>query len=240
MKQTIIGITTCLDNKGFIREGTEYAYVRREYGKAVRDAGAHPVYLDPSIDPEIAAELCGGIVISGGADIDASLYGAESLDPAANESLERTTWERQLIDACDAQGIPILGICYGQQLLNVHYGGTLYQDIHAECVSALDHGASGGQATHRVLFEEDFLGFSVGDSPEIASRHHQAVKDLAPGFQVVARSEDGLIESIQGHGHYGVQWHAESDQTAASIYGEFVKQCQPEPEALADLLPEPI
>lgn len=223
--QPIIGITMCFDNSDFIKPGVEYNYVRREYSLAVQRAGGQPLFLDPAIDPLVAAKLCDGIVISGGEDIDPSLYNQAATTTGQQEPRTRTDWERRLIDACDEWNRPILGICYGEQLLNVHYGGTLYQDIATDLHSQIDHGASSAAAYHEILFEQDFLGYRSGERTVVAARHHQAVCDVAPGFSVVARSSDGSIEAIAGRGHVGVQWHAESDDTAQKIYGEFVKNC---------------
>lgn len=226
MKQTIIGITTCLDTKSKIVKNVDYLYVRREYGKAVKAAGAQPIFLDPSIDPDVAADLCDGIVISGGGDIDAQLYGETTREISTLEPLERTKWELELIKACDSRDVPVLGICYGNQLLNVHYGGTLYQDISEELSSNLDHGSSAKQSMHAITFEVDYLGYKAGQRISSAARHHQAIKDIAPGFRVVARADDGVVEAIEGNGHYGIQWHAESDDTAKHIYGEFISICK--------------
>jgi putative glutamine amidotransferase len=223
--QPVIGITMCYDNNSLINEGVEYTYVRREYSLAVQRAGGQPVFLDPGIDPLVAAELCDGIVISGGEDIDAALYHQEKRGDARQEPRIRTDWERQLIDACDEWNRPILGICYGEQLLNVHYGGTLYQDIRDQCRSALGHGTSKRPVLHDIVFEQDFLGFARGEKVAVTARHHQAVRNIAPGFRVVARADDGTIEAISGHGHMGIQWHAESDDSAKAIYGNFVALC---------------
>lgn len=223
--QPIIGITMCFDSNDLINPGVEYNYVRREYGKVVQAAGAQPIFLDPSIDPLVAAKLCDGIVISGGEDIDPSLYNQPITGTKQQEPRTRTDWERQLIDACDEWNRPILGICYGEQLLNVHYGGTLYQDIAADMHSDVNHGTSSAAAHHEIVFEQDFLGFHQNERTVVAARHHQAVRDLAPGFSAVARSSDGSIEAITGRGHVGVQWHAESDDTAPKIYGHFVESC---------------
>lgn len=223
--QPIIGITMCFDSDDLIKPGVEYNYVRREYGLAVQKAGGQPLFLDPTIDPLVAAKLCDGIVISGGEDIDAALYNQPVVGTFKQEPRTRTDWERQLIDACDEWNRPILGICYGEQLLNVHYGGTLYQNIANDLHSVIDHGTSDAAAFHEIVFEQDFLGYSNGDRTVVAARHHQAVNDIAPGFTVAARSKDGSIEAISGRGHVGVQWHSESDDTAVKIYGEFVKNC---------------
>lgn len=236
-----IGVTMGYDKNGMIRPGVDYSFIRREYGEELKAAGAQPIFFDPSIDPVVAAELCDGIVISGGEDIDPALYGSK-ISPTNLGKAEprvRTDWERELIEACDKKGIPILGVCYGGQLLNVHYGGTLYQDIVTELGSNLSHGTSDASVVHEVSFEQDFLGFREGDMVATAHRHHQAVRDIAPGFEVIARAPDGTIEAIAGNGHYGIQWHAESDGTANKIYGAFVQTClsRVRTPRFADLVP---
>lgn len=239
-KQLIIGVTMALDDYGKIHDGINYSYIRRDYGEAIKEAGAQPIFFTEGIDPVVAASLCDGLIISGGEDIDPSLYGEECRTKGIIEPKTRTLWERKLIDACDEYSVPILGICYGQQLLNIHYGGTIYQDIVSEVENHVDHGTSYAASMHKVSFLADSLGFEEGNTVTSASRHHQAVKDIAPGFEVVATADDGVIEAIKGRGHYGIQWHPESDGTAAQIYGEFVNACrQPEPLGLADFLPEP-
>jgi putative glutamine amidotransferase len=221
----IIGVTMCLDEAGNIRKGVDSAFIRREYGQAIRRMGAQPIFLDPSIDPKVAVKLCDGIVLSGGEDIDPSLYGQTVHHTGKKEPRTRTDWERQMIDICDQLRKPILGICYGSQLLNVHYGGTLYQDIHDELHSSLNHGASDAPVKHELVFETDFLGYRSGEVVTATARHHQAVANLAPGFKVMARAHDGTIEAIMGRGHFGIQWHAESDETADVIYGTFIAHC---------------
>ena len=226
MIRPVVGITMCLDNYGYIQKGIEYDFVRREYGEAVRRAGGEPIFLDPSIDPVAAISLCDGLVISGGQDIVPSEYGQDARYAEIVEPIERTRWERHLIRRCDEKGIPIFGVCYGAQLLNVHYGGTLYQDVYKEGAATISHGSSLAPARHKVTFAHDFLGFSEGQTAEVTARHHQAVNQLAPGFTAIATTQDGIVEAIAGHGHYGVQWHAESDDTSATLYGEFVKRCE--------------
>lgn len=241
MPQPVIGVTMSMDDYGKIRPGTDYSFIRREYGEQVKTTGGQPVFLDPAIDPTVAARLCDGIIISGGEDINPALYGATITNRGGNlEPRSRTSWERELIDACDWAGVPILGICYGAQLLNIHYGGTLYQDLLTERPASLRHGHSGGAELHEVTFHHDFLGFSKGESAETAHRHHQAVHNLAAEFTVIASAPDGTIEAIAGRGHYGIQWHAESDGTASRIYGAFVKICTPYTTAytLTNLLPD--
>lgn len=230
-----------MEKKGSIRPGVEYSLIRSEYGQQVREAGGQPIFLEPNIDPAVAVRLCDGIVISGGEDIDPSIYGAEQANGGGYlEPIERTVWERELIDACDWAGVPILGVCYGSQLLNVHYGGTLHQDLAREFPGVSSHGQSTGAEMHEVTFEDNFLGFAAGESAITAHRHHQAVSQIAPDFHVIARAPDGVIEAIAGRGHYGIQWHAESDGTAGRIYSAFIAQCAPAElaQTLTHLIPE--
>lgn len=218
----IIGITLCLDRNGLIREGIDYSFIRSEYGEQVRDAGGVPIFLDYTIDPEAAAALCDGIIISGGEDIDPTLYGQPHAQVRVMEPLQRSLWDRKLIDACDKQGVRILGVCYGAQILNVHYGGTLFQEISKQIEQVLDHGATMQATMRQVTFESEFCGYAPGQTVEVACRHHQAINDLAPGMTVAGRSSDGVVEAVEGYGHIGIQWHPEADGTAANIYTSFI------------------
>ncbi|MDQ5963534.1 MAG: putative glutamine amidotransferase [Patescibacteria group bacterium] len=177
--------------------------------------------LNPEMPMSYIMELCDGIVIAGGEDIEPSLYGgANNMYP--KEPIERSQWEFGLIKECDKQKVPILGICYGMQLLAVYYGGALHQDIATEVPESINH----NRTLHNVRFREDFLGFEAGSNVVVNSRHHQAVAVVPDGFLVCAEASDGVIEAIQGRGHFGVQWHSEADETSRHIYRLFVEHCQ--------------
>jgi gamma-glutamyl-gamma-aminobutyrate hydrolase PuuD len=221
-KKPVIGVTLGYGRDDQYVPGARHNVIRREYGEQLRRAGASPIYLDATIDPAVAAEICDGIVISGGEDIEPRFYGSGVKLESHVEPSIRTEWERELIRACDARGNHILGICYGLQLLNAHYGGTLYQDIRVQTDNPINHGETTKIAMHRVKFNQDFLGFQQKDDVVAGCRHHQAVRDLAPGFSIAAEAPDGIVEAIAGYGHYGVQWHAEADDTAETIYASFV------------------
>jgi putative glutamine amidotransferase len=211
-----------MDRRGFIIPGFDFSFIHAEYGQQVEAAGGIPIYIDNTIDPKAAVELCDGILISGGEDINPMFYGQEQKFEQVLEPTERTIWERELINECDKSNIRILGICYGAQLLNVHYGGTLKQNIEVQQDGALNHGDRERNAMRDITFDHEFLGFTSGQTVTVACRHHQAVDEIAPGMQIMAHSSDGIIEAIAGYGHVGFQWHSEADGTAQQIYGSFI------------------
>ena len=123
------------------------------------------------------------------------------------------------------QGLPILAICRGIQVLNVAYGGTLVQDIPSQISSALEHRMEvpphhSFDYAHEIWIENESTlarlmsdRLKDSDTCEVNSRHHQAVKELAPGFQVSATAPDGIIEAIEHPAApfcLGVQWHPEN------------------------------
>lgn len=225
-KRPIIGIVPSFDDGTTIPAGggaVRRVYIRHEYADVLASIGALPIILHPSMPLESITELCSGVIISGGEDINPSFYGQSRLDVVKKvEPRERFLWEQQLIDACDRAGLPILGICYGMQRLNVHYGGTLMQDIPSYLPGNVGHDTT----IHHVTFIQDFLGMRSKNVHAVNSRHHQAIELLANGFEVSAKADDGIIEAIEGHGHFGMQWHPESDETGAHVYRAFVEHCQ--------------
>lgn len=222
-KQPVIGIIPALDEGLKLPDSDSTHYLRRTYTEVLSSVGAVPLILNIDMPIGAVLSLCDGIVISGGEDLDPSLYKEDLLavDGAVREPVARYQWEKQLIAGCDEMGIPILGICYGMQALNVYYGGTLYQDIPTELPDSIDHKLT----THDVTFSQDFLGYQAGDVRTIASRHHQAVDHIADDFEVSALAPDGLVEAIRGERHFGMQWHPESDITGVHVYRAFVEQC---------------
>lgn len=223
-KQTVIGIVPSLDEGTLIPGGAiDRLYVRRDYLQAIARAGAVPMILNPEMETDTIMQLCDGIVITGGADISPNYYKQNTHESVTwTEPTERFEWEREIIVACDKNGLQILGICYGMQRLNIHYGGTLYQDISSFVQSSQTHSG----VMHDVVFDESFLGLEPGVTYSVNSRHHQALDIVAPGFSIMASTPDGIVEAVEGNGHFGVQWHPESDSTASLIYRAFVALCQ--------------
>lgn len=220
----VIGIVPGFDVNGHFvpHDGAERQYIRRDYTRMIAAVGAVPIVLNPDMPLAHVMQLCDGLVISGGEDISPNRYHQKGLKSShIIEPYKRFTWEKKLIAACEAFDKPILWICYGMQRLNVHYGGTLIQDIQTLMPDNIGH----YNTEHSVRFTTEFLGLKRLGVHQVNSRHHQAIDQLAEGFTVVAEAPDGIVEAIKGHGHYGMQWHPESDSTGAHVYRAFVEQC---------------
>jgi len=214
----------------------------------VREGGGEPVLLTEAPAPGALADrerqALDGVVLPGGGDLDARLYGEEpgnacyDVNPAQDQ-LDLAV-ARQSIDA----GLPVLGICRGHQLLNVLYGGTLIQDMAPGAVAhrepAPAHGA-GPWAWHEVDVQPGsrvaaLYGSSSGAvTVKIASGHHQAVARVAEGLTVTAVAEDGTVEALEDPDRWvaSVQWHPEALELPAAErlepFQAFVEVCRSSP-----------
>jgi len=163
------------------------------YTNAIFSAGGIPM-ITCNYCAEEMAELCDGLLLTGGADIDPELYGEEPLNDSVKPLPERTAFEKPLFEAFLKRGKPIMGICRGCQLINACMGGNLYQDL----VEQKGWVHMNGKIRHDVYAEEGSILFNLfGKQFKTNSTHHQAVKDLAPGFHVTARSIEGIIEAFE-------------------------------------------
>ena len=193
-----------------------------DYLDALKDAGAVPRVLDPDRDaaPGIL-DQCQGLLLTGGADVDPALYADPERHPTTVVDRGRDDYELALTRAALDRGLPILAICRGVQVLNVAAGGTLVQDLPSCWPAGLPHrGGAPDEVAHAVEVRtgtrlEQLLGDRLDDDHRLGvnSRHHQSVKDLAPGFRVSAAAPDGVVEAIEKLDApfcVGVQWHPEN------------------------------
>lgn len=203
-EKPMVGITCARTSAGADRLAPSYT-------EAIRKAGGIPVILPTlSTDQEADAllERLDGIVFSGGEDVHPSWYGEEILNETVAIDSVRDHSDSLLARAVLRSGKPVLAICRGEQLMNVILGGSLYQDIPTQLPEAHVHRG----VYHPIgLVEGGFLEQLYGkDSLRVNSRHHQAVKDPAPGITVAAWSDDGIVEAWENPQIWAVQFHPES------------------------------
>ena len=209
---------------GGMRPGRDTLYLDTRYPEALETAGAVPVLVPPGT-PEAGLEGAHGLLIPGGDDFppppEAGRSWPDDAFTIAPETQRRS--DARLLAAARERGLPVLGICYGMQLLALGAGGRLVYDLPTERPEADPHGA--GEHPITCTPGSRLAGVFGTDPITVNSRHHQAVADPGDGFVVAARSRDGVIEGIEAATGFaiGVQWHPE-DLGASSdrLFAAFV------------------
>jgi putative glutamine amidotransferase len=218
MAQPVIGLTLDSEPPGGYSKTHPWYALRENYCTAVVRAGGLPILLPH--EPEQAGAYLGlidGLLVTGGAfDVDPALFGAGARHATVTTKDRRTAFELSVTRSAVERDIAVLGICGGQQLLNVALGGTLIQHIPDEVANALAHEQPNPrtEAGHTVRLTRGtrLRRIAGADELPVNSAHHQAVKDVAPGLVVDAVAEDGVIEGIEDPRRafcIGVQWHPE-------------------------------
>lgn len=202
------------------------------YIKATEAAGGIPFVLPPHRDVESIAEQIDALLIPGGDDIDPCYYGEERHEKLQLIAYQRFEFEHALLKHFDSLGKPILGICYGCQLLNVIRGGSLYQHIPDLGATVIHKRASLQEehSRHFVQLETGSKLFEITGMErfEIITIHHQSVREPGEGLRVAAYSADGIVEALEDPNQpfvIGVQWHPERDlesQATQKLFGAFV------------------
>ena len=185
------------------------------YADAVLRAGGLPVVLAATGEPEDLEELCrrvDGLLLSGGDDFDTERLGLGPTHPAADPVPgAKQDLDVALARTAVARRVPLLGICYGMQLLALVGGGSLYQHLPEDRPGCQEH--SGGRVHPIDLVPGTKLAEAYGlERLDVISRHHQAVAKVGPEWRINAVDEEGLIEGIEHEDHpfaVGVQWHPE-------------------------------
>jgi putative glutamine amidotransferase len=210
--------------------------IDESYIERVSAAGGLPV-LVPHVDAVSAAELVqslDAVLFTGGDDVHPESYGATDDGSTLNASLDADRSEIALARAAAARRLPMLGACRGAQIINVAFGGTLYQEILRE--DSRHHGPR-PTILHEILslrhaidiVPDSRLARLVGTQRrQVNTTHHQAIRDVAPGFQVVARAPDGIIEAIESSSEnaiLAVQWHPEklAPPTDQELFDDLVR-----------------
>jgi putative glutamine amidotransferase len=207
-----------------------------DYIQSLLDAGFSREEIDLVEPGQMPPESFDGIVLGGGCDVDPRRYGQS---PRAGARLEldsdRDETDLALFDKAWREGVPVLGICRGLQVINVALGGTLVQDIPTERPSEVIHQRSPRQKMrldHEVEISPGTRLAEIAGASRFAvnSRHHQAILKAAPGVKVSATAPDGLIEAVEYEAGdrwlLAVQWHPENlagDRVSRALFGEFAR-----------------
>ena len=224
---------------GFGTPAQTFDYVAIDYSRAIERQGGIPLWIPTMLDEKNVAALldkCDGVLLSGGHDVDPMRYG-EFNKYSGLISPKRDEQDLFIAQYALKKGMNVLGICRGCQILNVAFGGTLYQDIVSQHEGAQLHSQrelTPGAISHRIKVEDgSVLAELYGSEMRVNSFHHQAVKDLGKGLKVIARAYDGIIEAYEAPEYpfvLGVQWHPEQETNAdrkavLPIFKKFVDAC---------------
>jgi putative glutamine amidotransferase len=228
----LIGITTRLD----LAENT--FYLRRYYAEAIAAAGGTPIHI-PLLKERGAlislAERLDGVLLSGSdSDLHPALYGQEPRPKLGPVVDERDSTDLLMLEQAETRRLPVLGICFGMQSLNVSRGGSLIQDLESEVSGALKHEQDPpfDRTSHAIHIEANSLLEQLASSREaqVNSTHHQAVAEIGTNLRVVARAVDGVIEALEDTRSdrfvLGVQWHPEyhweKNELSRAIFSSFI------------------
>jgi putative glutamine amidotransferase len=207
----VIGITACRKLE--------------DYRQSVLHVGGEVRVLEPGAAVAATLEGIDGLMLTGGGDVNPALYGEAAHPSTEGAEPGRDEFEIALVKAARARQLPIFAICRGIQVLNVAAGGDLVQDIPSQLTDTVNHNfrCPPHQAytlAHEVWIDKDTLlarlmgdRLTNGDACEVNSRHHQAIRQLAPGFKASATAPDGIVEAIEDPAVpfcVGVQWHPEN------------------------------
>jgi putative glutamine amidotransferase len=216
-RKPLIGITCYVEQATWGPWCVPAALVPLTYVRAIEHAGGRALLLPPSqVAVEETLDALDGLLLSGGADIDPSLYGAPEHPETQAVRADRDSAEMLLLEEALRRDLPVLAICRGMQLLNVARGGALVQ--HLPDVTGNDsHKQQAGQfAEHDVTVAPNSrVGKLVGDRGSVRSHHHQGIASVGEGLREVAWAEDDTVEGIEDPARsfaVGVLWHPEEGE----------------------------
>ncbi|CAI9414805.1 gamma-glutamyl-gamma-aminobutyrate hydrolase family protein [Nocardioides sp. T2.26MG-1] len=225
MVAPVIGLTTYREDAAWGVWQQRADLLPTQYAAAVEETGGVPLLLPPVGRPgaaDIVVARLDALVISGGADVDPTRYGADPHPRTAGWRPDRDSWEHALLDAADACGLPVLGVCRGMQVLAVHGGGTLQQHV-PDLVGHDGHSPGGDEfgIVEVATTPGTRVSGLVGDHLTVSCHHHQSVLEH-PGLVAAAHAGDGTLEAIEWPGErfvVGVQWHPETASDVGLLAG---------------------
>lgn len=240
MKKPIIGILPLFDSE------KDSIWMLPGYQKGLEKAGAQVLIFPYTNDLDeilTVSALCDGYLFTGGQDVDPNLYNEKKQPFCGEISPVLDTLTKIVFEDAKFSDKAVLGICRGCQILNVLFGGTLYQDLNTQYSSEngahIEHHQNKpyDSTSHKVTLNQDSYLHKLlkKDVLDVNSIHHQGIKDLGMGLSVNAVSEDGIVEAIKANDYnfmLGVQWHPEynffRNEDSMSILKAFVKETSEE------------
>jgi putative glutamine amidotransferase len=219
-RRPVIGITSYAEEARWGVWERPAALIPLDYVSAVERAGGRPLLVPPSADgTEETLDALDGLLLSGGADLDPTLYGAEAHPETKDVRPDRDRAELALLEAALARDMPVLAVCRGSQIMNVARGGDLVQHL-PEVIGDEKHKHTPGVfADHDVeLVPGTRVQGILGDRAPVKSHHHQGYGRLGDGLREAARAKDGTVEALEDPGRrfaVGVLWHPEAGEDFA-------------------------
>ena len=230
----LIGLSTYMEQTVMGLWDRPAAVLPRVYTDCVIAAGGAVVGLPPQPPHAAAIErvLDGidGLILTGGKDVDAALYGELAHPENDAPRPDRDAWELALVRAAIARDLPLLGICRGLQVLNVALGGTLVQHL-PDVIGSNRYSYGNATFTENpvITVPGTRIGGMLGDSLTVKSYHHQAINHLAEGLTVSARGDDCIIQAVDIDGmSFGVavQWHPEETPDDLRLFTALIEAAQ--------------
>ncbi|MFS0780241.1 gamma-glutamyl-gamma-aminobutyrate hydrolase family protein [Bacillus sp. 1P06AnD] len=235
----IIGITSSVLDIEIKGETNPCVQVNHQYVKAIKDTGGLPIVI-PVGDEETAKQtidLCDGLFLSSGEDVFPLYYDENPSDRLKMINVERDQMEQTLVKYAMEKKMPIIGTCRGLGTLNTALGGSMIQDIEKDH-NAIKHNQKNSrkQPSHKIEIKTGSRLHQLmkSSSANVNSKHHQAIKEVAPSCKVAASAEDGVVEAIEGKDPsqfiLGLQFHPEElyekDEKMKNILTGFIEACK--------------
>ncbi|QIS20408.1 gamma-glutamyl-gamma-aminobutyrate hydrolase family protein [Nocardia terpenica] len=228
-RRPVIGLPTYAERTRFGHWDVDSAVLPRSYADMTERTGGIPVLLPPMgiARPELVDRL-DGLVLTGGADLDPSRYGASPHPATRGTRPDRDEFEFSLFELARSEGMPVLAVCRGLQVVNVALGGTLLQHL-PDVLGHTEHSTTPGVFTVTTVRTLPGSRVAAIAGPEVRAHchHHQAIDTLAPGLTASAHAADGTIEAAEaddGPFLVGVQWHPEENATDHRLMRALVEQ----------------